>query len=69
MADLPAYQGCKPILKSEQETNNVTETHQEGSGEQVRSPADAGPMEGCRDATKPAGRKNECSARRRASPV
>ena len=59
-------QGCKLILKSEQETNNVTETDQEGSGEQVRTPAEAGPVKGCRDATKPAGRKNDRSARRRA---
>ena len=47
----------------------MTETDQEGSGEQVRTPTEAGPMKGCRDATKPAGRKNDRSARRRASLV
>lgn len=41
-------QGCKQTLQSEQETNGVSETHQEGSGEQVRSPAKAGTMRGLR---------------------
>jgi len=42
-------QGCKLLLRSEQETNNVTAADREGSGEQVRPPAEAGPKEGCRD--------------------
>lgn len=54
----------KLILQDEQETNYVTETDREGTGEQLRSPAESGPVEGCRDATKTTGRNNECSARR-----